>query len=140
MYIAAQLQAVLTPRLAPIPIVASDFNDTTVTNGTTYYYVVRAVDMSSNESGNSNQASATPPVDVTPPAAPTGLTSSVDFMVWKWVLLDWNNNVETDLGGYDIYRGTSAGGPYTKINPSLVTTSDYIDYTIATGSSYYYRR
>lgn len=120
------------------PIVVSDYVDNTVNNGTTYYYVVRAVDMSSNESGNSNQASATPPVDTIAPAAPTGLTSMVDFMVWKWVLLDWNNNAETDLAGYDIYRGNSQGGPYSKINPSLVTTSDYIDYTIVTGSSYFY--
>jgi len=126
-------------KISTYPIVASDYVDNTVTNGVTYYYVVKAVDMSSNVSGNSNQASATPPVDSIAPAAPTGLTSNVDFMLWKWVLLDWNNNAETDLAGYDIYRGTAPGGPYTKINPSLVTTSDYIDYTIATGSSYFYR-
>jgi hypothetical protein len=120
------------------PVVISEYNDVAVNNGATYYYVVRAVDTSSNESGNSSQISATTPTDTTPPATPTGLTSQVDFMVWKYVLLDWNANTETDLAGYDIYRATSAGGPYTKINPSLVTTSDYIDYTIQTTSSYYY--
>ena len=34
--------------------------DTDVDNGTTYYYVVRWIDAAGNESGNSNQASATP--------------------------------------------------------------------------------
>ena len=41
------------------------YTDTTVTNGTTYYYVVTAVS-ASGESANSNQASATP--NATPPA------------------------------------------------------------------------
>ncbi len=119
------------------PVLTSDYNDTAVSNGTTYYYVVKALDLSSNTSGNSNQASATTQSDTTPPANPAGLTSQVDFIVWKYVLLDWNPNIEGDLAGYDIYRGTSAGGPYSKINPSLVTTSDYIDYTIGSASYYY---
>ena len=38
----------------------SDYVDDTVTNGTTYYYVVTATDTSSNESGYSNEDSATP--------------------------------------------------------------------------------
>jgi len=38
----------------------SEYTDTGLTNGTTYYYVVTAVDESDNESGNSDEASATP--------------------------------------------------------------------------------
>lgn len=38
----------------------TSFADSTVTNGTTYYYVVRGVDGLGNEGGNSNEASATP--------------------------------------------------------------------------------
>ena len=37
----------------------TEYNDTTVTEGATYFYVVRAVDTSFNRSGNSNQVSAT---------------------------------------------------------------------------------
>jgi RHS repeat-associated protein len=44
------------------------FTDTVLTNGTAYFYVVRAVDKASNVSGNSNEASATPAsVDTTAP-------------------------------------------------------------------------
>jgi hypothetical protein len=38
----------------------TSFADSTVTNGTTYYYVVRGVDGLGNEGDNSNEASATP--------------------------------------------------------------------------------
>jgi Ca-dependent carbohydrate-binding module xylan-binding/Lysyl oxidase len=41
-------------------LTARTFNDSGLTNGSTYYYVVRAVDTSTNPSGNSNQAQATP--------------------------------------------------------------------------------
>jgi len=41
-------------------VVLSTYADNTVANGTTYYYVVTAVDTSSNESGTSSEASATP--------------------------------------------------------------------------------
>jgi hypothetical protein len=41
-------------------IAASDYTDTGVTNGTPYYYVVSTTDENYNESGDSNEASATP--------------------------------------------------------------------------------
>jgi hypothetical protein len=41
-------------------ISGTSFDDTGLTNGTTYYYVVRAQDTSGNVSGDSNEANATP--------------------------------------------------------------------------------
>jgi hypothetical protein len=48
----------------------TSYTDTTVTNGTTYYYVVTAVS-ASGESANSNQASAMPSAPPPAPAPPT---------------------------------------------------------------------
>jgi fibronectin type 3 domain-containing protein len=114
-------------------VATSNYTDTSLTNGTTYYYVVTAVDLGSNESGYSNEASATP-VD-SPPAAPTGLvTTPGEFLVD----LDWDDNGESDLNGYNVYRSTTSGGPYSQINGSLVATSNYTDTGLAAGTTYYY--
>ena len=116
-------------------LTGSNYADNSVTNGTTYYYVVTAADNSSNESENSTEDTATPYADTTPPAAPTGLTATAGNHT---VALDWNNNVESDMNGYNVYRGTISGGPYTKINGTIVSTSNYTDNTAANGTTYYY--
>jgi fibronectin type 3 domain-containing protein len=116
------------------PVVsASDYLDTGLSNGTTYYYVVTAVDTGSNESGNSSEAGATPAA--TPPAAPTGLIATAGQ---DQVSLDWNDNSEPDLAGYNVYRSTTASGPYTKVNGSLVAVSAYTDTGLTGGVTYYY--
>jgi glucuronoarabinoxylan endo-1,4-beta-xylanase len=113
---------------------SSDYVDNTVTAGTTYYYVVTAVDMSMNESGYSNQSSATP-YDGTPPAAPTALLATTGNGT---VSLDWLDNSEDDLDGYNVYRSTTSGSGYSKVNGSLVGSSDYTDNTVTNETTYYY--
>lgn len=53
------------------------------------------------------------------------------------VTLSWVASVSV-VSGYNIYRGTSDGGPYTKVNSSLIAASSYTDTTVAAGNSYYY--
>jgi fibronectin type 3 domain-containing protein len=48
-------------KLNPSLVTVADFTDSTVANGTTYYYVVTAVDSSNVESVDSNQATAIVP-------------------------------------------------------------------------------
>lgn len=71
----------------------------------------------------------------TPPAASTGLTASAGS---GSVALDWADNSESDLAGYNVYRSTTSGGPYTKVNSALVTTSAYGDTGLTNGTTYYY--
>jgi len=114
-------------------VLVSNYTDTGLTNGVTYYYVVTAVDTSDNESGDSNEASATT-VDL-PPVAPTGLVATPGDTQAE---LNWNDNTEGDLAGYNVYRSQTSGGPYTKVNGSLVLVSNYKDTGLTNGITYYY--
>ena len=40
--------------------------------------------------------------------------------------------------GYNIYRGSTSGGPYTKINSSLDAAASYTDGTVQSGQNYFY--
>ncbi len=51
-------------------VTGTTYNDTGRTNGQIYYYIITAVDTSTNQSVASNEAHATPGGDITPPAAP----------------------------------------------------------------------
>ncbi|MHC4194870.1 MAG: CBM96 family carbohydrate-binding protein, partial [Planctomycetota bacterium] len=115
-------------------LTTSAYTDTGLTNGTTYYYVVTAVDTSENESVDSSEASATPTADTTAPSAPTGLGATAGD---AQVTLNWNNNSEGDFSYYNVYRDTSSGGPYTLIVTDL-TTSAYTDTGLTNDTTYYY--
>lgn len=74
-------------------------------------------------------------VDTTPPAAPSGLAATAGNSV---VDLDWNDNTEEDLAGYNVYRGTISGGPYSQMNGALVVSSAYSDTSAVNGTTYFY--
>ncbi|MGA2978653.1 MAG: choice-of-anchor D domain-containing protein [Terriglobales bacterium] len=50
--------------------------------------------------------------------------------------LSWNGS--DNAVGYNVYRGTVSGGPYSMINPSLDGTTTYTDNTVVSGQTYYY--
>jgi hypothetical protein len=54
------------------------------------------------------------------------------------VSLSWTASTSSTVVGYNIYRGTTSGGSYTKLNSSLVTTTGYTDTTVLSGQTYYY--
>jgi len=53
------------------------------------------------------------------------------------VILNWDASSSPDITGYNIYRGTVSGGPYTEI-ASHVTRTTYTDTTVADDQTYYY--
>lgn len=75
------------------------------------------------------------PSDLTAPAAPDNMWASAGDAV---VVLDWDDNNEPDLDGYNVYRSTSSGSGYTKLNGTPLLNSDYTDDTVSNGTMYYY--
>jgi fibronectin type 3 domain-containing protein len=42
------------------------------------------------------------------------------------------------VSGYNVYRGTLSGGPYTKLNGSLIALLTYADTTAQSGQTYFF--
>jgi hypothetical protein len=56
-----------------------------------------------------------------------------------YVVLSWTASTTPDVIGYNLYRGTTSGGPYpTKLNVSPVTGTSFTDNTVEAGQTYYY--
>jgi hypothetical protein len=53
------------------------------------------------------------------------------------VAVDWAASTST-VAGYNVYRGTASGGPYSRINTTLITGLTYTDSTVSSGATYYY--
>lgn len=53
------------------------------------------------------------------------------------VALVWSPSTST-VAGYNVYRSEVSGGPYTKLNSSLVIGDTYADSTVQAGLTYYY--
>ena len=70
------------------------------------------------------------------PPAPTGLAS---VNLSTGVSLDWNDNTDKTTFAYNVYRSTTSGGTYARINAAAVINSEYLDTTAAVGVTYYYK-
>jgi hypothetical protein len=51
--------------------------------------------------------------------------------------LTWNPSNDPVIG-YNVYRGGTAGGPYSQINPVLDALTSFTDATVKGGTTYYY--
>jgi hypothetical protein len=110
------------------PTANSDI-DTSLTNGTPYYYVVSALN-ANGESANSSEASATP-TGPTPPAVPTGLAATAAN---QQISLTWN--ASSGATSYHVKRATVSGGPYTQV--AAPTANSDTDTGLINGTAYYY--
>jgi hypothetical protein len=109
---------------------SNGYTDSSVTNGTAYYYVVSSLN-AAGESANSAQASATPNAPSVAPAAPTNLTAAPGD---TQVGLTWS--ASSGATSYNVKRSGTSGGPYTQIAASISTS--YTDTALTNGTTYYY--
>lgn len=62
----------------------------------------------------------------------TGVAQGSHTVTLTWLAGDGN------AVGYNVYRGTVSGGPYQEINVALDASTNYIDSTVVSGTTYYY--
>lgn len=110
-------------------VATTNFMDTSVTNGTTYYYVVTGVNLY-GASGDSNEAVATP--QGVPPVPSANISAAPAD---GHVVVSWSATAKTDT--YNLKRATTAGGPYTTIAADLTATV-FADVGLTNGTTYYY--
>lgn len=115
------------------------YDNTGLTNGVTYYYVIRSYD-GTQESANSTQSSAAP-VDNIAPNAPTSL-NAVDTPADSGgsITLTWTVSNSGDVTQQRIYRSTSSGSGYGLIDTIMNnSTNSYVNNTgLTNGVPYYY--
>ncbi len=125
--------------LATVTVTSSPdtaYTDNTVTNDSTYFYRITAVDLDGDESEYSNEVEVTPYNSI--PAAPQNLTALGDN---QQVTLSWSPNSEDNLASYNIYRGSTSPAQTLLATVTVTSSPDttYTDNTVTTDSMYFYR-
>lgn len=116
--------------IATVDAGVTTYNDTGLTEGTTYYYEVRAYN-GAGDSAYSNEESTT-----TLPAAPSSLSTSASST--SQIDLSWTDNSAGETG-FKIERKTEAGGTYTEIATVAAETTKYSNSGLTAATTYYYR-
>ena len=63
---------------------------------------------------------------------------SLTLTVTAQVALAWTASSSPGIAGYNAYRSTNSNGPYSKLNSSLISTTNYNDQMVQSGNTYYY--
>ena len=85
-----------------------------------------------------NTLEGTYPIVITGSGGGIQHSATVTLTVTAEVYLSWSPSGSQGVIGYNVYRSTTTGGPYTRINQGLVATTDYVDGVVQDGYTYYY--
>lgn len=111
-------------------VTATSYADAGLTNETTYYYVVSAVN-AAGESVNSTVVNAKPTAGITAPAAPLALAAVAGD---AQISLSWT--ASAGATSYNVKRAVVNGGPYTTVGTA--TSPSFVNTGLTNGTTYYY--
>ena len=106
-----------------------------LTGGQSSYYQVKAVDKAGNESDYAAK-NARRPAAGEAPDVPRNLTAEASQ---KGIFLDWTDNNENDLAGYNVYRKVVGTDEFAKLTDGLLEESEYLDAEAPFGKTSRYR-
>jgi hypothetical protein len=87
---------------------------------------------------NSGGTSATSPIDLSPPQAPTNLHATTDANISRdWLV--WDLSASANVSGYQVYSTSSTGGSSTLVATVDASTSDFILPIVGQSTTEYYR-
>ena len=66
------------------------------------------------------------------------ISGSTTLQIQHSVALSWTASTSQGIAGYNAYRSTVSGGPYTLLNSSLIASTTYTDQNVQSGITYYY--
>ncbi|MBN1384538.1 MAG: gliding motility-associated C-terminal domain-containing protein [Elusimicrobia bacterium] len=130
----AAVSQIASPPTPSLGGTGESFTVENLTAGNKYWFALKSLDNrpSSNISDISN-STYTICADFIP-SAPQGLVgTSGNYRV----SLDWKDNTEIDIAGYNVYRSVTSGSSYTKVSTYIVTSSQYDD-VLADVKEYFY--
>ena len=121
----------------------SSYRDTSIVFDHAYRYTVRTVvQVEGNELESSDSQPVTvTPRDIFPPGVPQGLFAALlpgATAGTVLVELSWSINLETDLGGYRVYRSEQEGIRGQLVTPDLLPTPAVRDTSVEPGHRYWY--
>jgi hypothetical protein len=119
------------------PIAATEYVDHDVQNGLKYFYTIKSMMVLQDElvSGGITEEIAAMPLDLTPPAVPTGVT-----VVWSGVGMKiyWDQNDAADIGGYRVYRRATDSGIFVQVGQVAPEYALFTDAGADENVRYYY--
>src|SRR6266478_4513410 len=116
---------------SPVPV--TSFTDAGRSPGRTYSYTVKAIDSAGAE------GAASSPLNVTTtgtPTIPAPTNVKIDAVGAASVTLSWT--APANAAGFDVFRAATSGGPFAKVNPSLVTGTSFTDTGLTGSTTYFY--
>jgi fibronectin type 3 domain-containing protein len=86
---------------------------------------------------NSGQASGSVQLSNTASPIAIALNGNGTTAAQHSVTANWIASV-SPVAGYNVYRSTQSGGPFMKVNSTIVQDTGYTDTSVTSGSTYFY--